>query len=222
MMGRSWDGTDDRISYSSDAGIGGFVTQTISLWLKRSSTTTIDTILNKDRPAATWEFAVNVNQILQWVRDWSITDGQWTFGTLNDTDMHHVALVYDGSGANPPSVYVDGDLRTASTVSGPVGTLNSDAAAPLLQGETGTGLGDFGGEMAHVVYANALYSAEDVNRCRWWGTRGGSPEVYHPMDTDSLVNKGTSTAANGTATGTTMASLPRVERRWGAGMGCGR
>ena len=220
-MGRSWDGTDDRISYSSDAGIGGFVTQTISLWLRRSSTTTIDSILAKDRPTAAWELAVNAGQNLQWTRDWTV-DGQYTFGSLNDLELHHVALVYDGTSTGPPTAYVDGSSRATTVVAASSGSIGSDAAAPLVQGETGTGLGDFGGEMAHLVYANALYSAEDVNRCRWWGTRGGSPEVYHPMDTDSLVNKGTSTAANGTATGTTMASLPRVERRWGAGMGCGR
>jgi hypothetical protein len=135
----------------------------------------------------------------------------------------HLAVVYDNqSAANDPTIYVDGAAVSLTVISTPTGTASADAAWNLALGEVDdTGGEDFDGALGWLCYANALWSTDQVNRARWWGRPGGAQAVYHPLVTDKLANEGTATA-DGTATGTTLRSLPRVERCWGMLMGCGR
>lgn len=222
-MSRSFDGTDDRIDYGADASINTFVTQTVCMWVKRTATSNPDSLLAKGTMANDWEMFINNVDKFEFGHAWSTAVGEWEVTTPTiGTGLTHLAVTYDGGATtNDPVFYANGVAQTTTEIVAPSGTLNDDAANALLHGERSGGAGDFGGQMSHLVYDNAIYSAADINRCRWWGTRGGTPVVYHPLLTDSLTNKGSGTA-DGTATGTTVASLPRVERNWGSLMGCGR
>jgi len=123
-----------------------------------------------------------------------------------------------------PVIYVNGVSQTVAVNTAPAGTQSSDAAGTLAAGETTTGLNDYDGRLAFWCYDSTLWDAAKVNRHYWWGCAPGGPstvKVWHPFWTSDLGNRGTA-VADGTATGTSMASLPRVERMWGSMMGCGR
>jgi hypothetical protein len=155
-------------------------------------------------------------------RDWSGANGNWeSNNSWNDTDMHHVAVTYNGGATtNDPVFYVDGVGVSTNEIAAPTGTLQSDAAEPLIAGEIGNGTQDWSGLLGFLNYDNSIWDAEQVNRAKWWGTQGGASKCYYPMLTDA-VNRGTATA-NGSVTGAVLTSLPRVERNWGACMGVGR
>lgn len=223
-MARNFDGVNDNITFGSDASIDGFTTQTVALWLRRGTTGVASFLLGKDRSATNWAFAINASDKPQFIRDWSTTDGNWTGGTAltSTTDLNHIVLTYDGgSTANDPVITLNGTDETITEVATPAGSLNSDATPTLYCGEAGSGAGDLTGDIEFLAYANALWTAAQKNRHRWWGAVGGGVAVSHPFMTEKLTNEGTATA-DGTATGTTMSSLPRVERCWGSMMGCGR
>lgn len=162
---------------------------------------------------------------LIWRDDFSTTDGEWQSASSVGNGLSHVAVVHDGAAAaNVPVIYVNGVAQTVATNTAPVGTQSSDAAGTLAAGETTTGVNDYDGRIAAWCYDSTLWDASAVNRHFWWGCAPGGPstvKVWHPFWTSDLNNRGTA-VANGTATGTSMASLPRVERMWGSMMGCGR
>jgi hypothetical protein len=104
----------------------------------------------------------------------------------------------------------------SSETAAPTGTLSSDAALNFRLAEAGDGGADLDGAIQNMCYANALWTADQVNRHRWWGRVGGAVAVCHPLYTDKLTNEGSATA-NLTATGATVVSrIPRTVRP-----GCG-
>lgn len=228
-MARNFDGTNDRLSFGSDASIDDFALKTVCAWVRVDSLASERVLVAKDRGVQFWGFNVPTNGALRLIHGFSTTDGQWdgTASSIVAGVVQHVAFTYDrGSTANNPVMYVDGVAQTPTVVSAPAGTSDADAAAPLVAGETGAGTLDLDGAIGHLVYHDALLTADDINRARFWGCAPGGPstvKVWHPLWTSDLSNKGTATA-NGTATGTTVdnANCPRVERMWGSMMGCGR
>ena len=155
------------------------------------------------------------------------TDGTWvSTNAVNSTSaFFHVVVTYsNGATTNDASIYLNRTLETLATDTNPTGTYALDAGDALRLGLSAGGAADFNGLMGWVMYHDAILSAADVNRHYWWGCAPGGPstmKVWHPLWSDSLANKGTA-VADGAATGTTMASIPRVERMWGSLMGCGR
>lgn len=214
-MARSFDGTNDRISFGANASIGDFTSKTVAFWVVVDAIGALQTLVNKDRPTAFWELRVAASGVLEFVAAFSTTNGLWTSTTtLSANTLYHIVVVYDGSNvANNPTIYINGVADTVVTNTAPVGTLSADAAAPLLIGERGTGAADLAGRLSAFAYDNTLWTAAQVNRHRWWGRIGGAVKVRHPLLTTKLTNEGSATA-DGTATGTTVASLPRVQRAW--------
>jgi hypothetical protein len=224
-MARDFDGTNDRLSFGSDASIDNRNPLAVALWLQLDGFSGGNAcLLAKDRANAAWQFLIDSTGEVRLQRQFSGANGNWatTASVITIGALHHVALSYDsGSAANDPTIWVDGVAQSLTESATPSGSASSDAAASLLMGETAPGGNDFDGRIQWFVLDGVAFDAAVVNRARWWGTPGGARAILHPLLTDSLMNKGTATA-NGTASGTTMASLPRGERCWGSLLGCGR
>lgn len=229
-MARDFDGANDQIAFGSDASIDNFVTKSISFWARSDTgASAFDEILNKSSAgggSTGWFVAHNtfnpVGARLSYQNTWSGTDGAWHAPDF--TGYRHVCITYDGGNvANVPIIYIDGVAQTLVVGSTPTGTLDADAAHNLLLGEDAGGSSDWDGALAHLCYHDAIFTAADVNRARWWGRPHGGLKVYHPFLTDKVANEGSATA-NGTVTGSAMAAAAIPVQRPGTammGMGVG-
>ena len=229
-MARDYDGTNDNVSFGSDASIDAFSLQTIALWVRRHSTAQLHLLVAKDRAGAAWAFFINPagsSNFLLFQHAWSGVDAQYRPTTaIDDTARnYHVVVTYDGTGAAPGNfavMYVDGVSETVTRVTTATGSIDSDAAASLFTGESGAGASDADVALQNLSYDNTIWTADMVNRHKWYGRPGGAVKFCQQFFTTKLNNEGTATA-NGTVSGSGgMASLPRVERCWGAMMGVGR
>lgn len=228
-MARDFNGTNEKIDFGSDASIDGFTTLTYAMWIQRDVTTVFHVLAHKEEDnTGGSRFNSTHTNFLSFVQQFDgASDGSWvTSADTVGTGVRHVAVTYDrGATTNDPTFYIDGVSQSITEEATPVGTSVSDAANSLVLGEVRGAL-DYDGRQGWLVYHDAILTATEINRHRWWGCAPGGPstvKVWQPMWTTDLTNKGTSTAT-GTATGTTMdnASIPRVERMWGSMMGCGR
>lgn len=217
-MARDFDGTNDRLDLGSAASVDGFTQLSLAVWMQKD----VDAqhcLAAKDRGTIGWLITMlssGSGNNVDFIRMFSGTDGEWKGGSVPISELHHVALVYDGGATgNVPTIYVDGASVSVTTVTAPTGTADSDAAQSLVWGETGAGTFDYDGALQNLNYVSGLWTADQVNRAKWWGRPGGAQAVYHPLFTTKLTNEGTATA-DITATGTAMRSLPRVMRP-----GCG-
>lgn len=222
-MAYSFDGANDHIDFGSNASIDGFTQQTVAAWVIINDATNQQAIVTKSAPFSGWSMH-NAGGSFRWYRQWSGATAQWSkLLSLSVGMIVHLAVVYDGgSTANDPILYIDGvPVGGVTEGTAPSGTLSSDAANNLLIGEQSNGAGDLNGVVSHVVYDNALWSDADINRAKWWGTRGGAVKCFYALLFDAK-NRGSAASADGTVTGAVLASLPRVERCWGSLMGIGR
>ena len=73
---------------------------------------------------------------LRLTRDFATSGGAWnSTNAVVDLDAwHHIALVYDDSGNEPPSMYVDGQSVSVTTGSSPAGAATSDENNDLFIG----------------------------------------------------------------------------------------
>lgn len=223
-MARSFDGTDDNVSFGSDASVDSFVSRTASLWTRVDGGADVfDILIGKGSWFIAWQGFSSLFSF-DFYQNTSTPDTNWTGSTplTAAPGFRHVVVTYDGSSmSNDPVLYIDGTINATTEDAAPTVAITDDAGNNLTIGEHTTGGQDFLGLLGWVCYDNTIWTAAQVNRARWWGTPGGSIKVYHPLMTTKLTNEGTATA-NGTATGTTMDSIPRVERCWMGMMGVGR
>jgi len=232
-MARDFNGSNERINFAEDAALDDLAPRTLSAWT-RCDTATQTTIVSKGTFAASgtgsgWQFENNgAVPTFDLKVGFDSSRGRFEMGSEAVGQLLHVVCVYDhSSDANNPTFYVNGTSVSVTEPLTPAGSYNGDSGADVIFGERPSGSGDFNGLLGHVVIDSAAWDAAAVNRARWWGCSPGGPstvEFWVPLWTSDLSNKGTATAADGTATGTTMdnASCPRVERMWGSMMGCGR
>lgn len=210
--GRDFDGTDDEISLGSDASIDEFATRTICAWVRSDSTGVGQVIATKG--TAVNEFMSNASTDLpRYSSDWT-GDGNWiaTTDVVDGATFFHRCVVYSNSATtNDPTFYVNGATDALTTDTNPTGSRTSDAANELQLGESNNDAGDFNGNVGWFIFTNTDLGAAGVNRARWWGRAGGGLVVYHPFVTTKLANEGSGTA-DGTATGTTVISIPKVQR----------
>ena len=144
----------------------------------------------------------------------TLSSGVW-YAAVGYTSRQNVATL--------PDVYVNGTLDNATSNSGSGTLYTGDDTLRLGANATDTSQAD--AEMAFIGVASGSLGAAGANRHRWWGMAPGGPStmlVCLPLWTDDLANKGTAGTATFTATGTTMTSIPKVERCWASTMGCGR
>lgn len=227
-MARNFDGTDDNVDFGSDASIDAFTAFTVLAWVDcQTPAANSDFWCTKNFTGgvnAGWNNSFNTfSNVCDFYRSWTTTDGTWTFPKPAN-GVHHMAITYDGAATtNNPAATVDGTSQTVTTAITPAGTLVSDAANPLRLGENANGGQDFQGKVGWFVYHDAILTAAEINRHRWWGRPFGGLKVYHPLITSKLANEGSATA-DGTATGSTMTSMVTPVQRPGSammGMGVG-
>lgn len=223
-MARDFNGTDQEVSFGSDASIDGFTLLTYAMWIIADAMPANDFPAGKITNLATLGHAFGFPALnnFGFVHSFTGTDGQWRITATQVTGtLYHLVLTYDsGAVGNVPKFWLDGVDEAVTTIATPTGAAESDAAQSLVLGEGLGGVGgDFDGRIQHFAYDNTIWDSAKANRHRWWGRPGGAVQVLHPLVTDKLANEGTATAA-GTATGATMASLPRVQRP-GVGILCG-
>lgn len=226
-MAYSFDGVNDKIDFGTDPSIDNFSTLTVSMWVSLGATT-FQYLFGKAGAAADGWGVYVINGAggdLQMYFGWSGSSGSaavWLTDTnLGTGVLHHLAMTYNrNSTANDPVFYADGVSVIVVETVAPSGSSANDQNRSFMLGETDIGSWDVTATMGFVSYDNTVWSADDVNRARWWGTRGGGVKCFYPLLTDAN-NRGSATA-NGTVTGAVKTSLPRVERNWGSMMGCGR
>lgn len=208
-MARDFDGVDDDIQFGNDASINDFGALSGSCWVELDSTATAQIFITKGSgPNVGWQFRHNATGQIRVVRTYTGTDGTWTTTTAGITTgtRTHAAFTHDGTTADV-TIYVNGS--TVAATAAPTGSLDADNAQILAIGEqVVNSVLPLNGRLENVCVANATWTAEQVNRARWWG-RPGAIAVYHPLYTDKLNNEGTATA-NGTATGTTVTSFTQI------------
>ena len=228
-MARDFDGTNDRISFGAAASVGDFVTKSVAMYVVLDSIAADLVMTVKDRFTSVWGWQYGAAGAGFTVRvNFDGGQGVWnaaaSFGVPTTGRIYHMAITYDGSAVtNNPTLWVDGVSYAFANTLQPIGTISPDAADPLLIGTNDINGNDLDGQVGWFCYANAVWDAAAVNRARWWGRPHGGVAVYHPLVTDKLVNEGSATA-NGTATGTTIASLAAPVVRPGTaliGMGVG-
>jgi len=234
------DGVNDDIDMGSDAGIDNFTgaspsTASFSFWMKRTTTGFV-VLFGKDAGSQWHMFIRGSGAAHRLVSHYSWTtekaDRESSDGAMDSTTaFFHIASTYDASSSsNFPNIYIDGALDNGITGGTPSGAADTDATEPLNFGSNNSGSNSFfDGHAGWINYDNIVWDAAQVNRAMWWGTPGGSVEVYHPLMTSSVVsantvgNKGTATAeADISSVSGGFTSIPKVERMWCSTMGVGR
>lgn len=214
-------GANEGITFGADASIADFSSISVAFWLDRDATGGMHLVSKTPNPiAAGWDIIVQGpgnNHRLRFRRFYSGGTASWRSTSEVQTELRHIAITHDGSsGSNDPVMYIDGVPETLVSTVTASGSLLSEASDVLRIGEDATGANDFDGAIQDPTYANAIWTADQVNQHRWWGRVGGTVAVHHPLMTDKLVNEGTATA-DGSATGTSVRALPRVLRPGGGG-----
>lgn len=206
--GRDCDGTNDEIAFGSDASIDNFTARTIALWV-RADATGVNQVWVTKGVATNEVLAQSSLDLVRYISDWT-TDGNW-IGTTDVADaatFHFVCVRYNNSAtSNDAAIRVDAVDETLTTDTAPTGSWVADAGNELQVCETNPDAADFDGNISFFTFDNTFFSVADCNRARWWGRAKGGLAVYHPFLTNKLANEGVATA-NGTATGTTVASSP--------------
>lgn len=219
-MPRDFDGSNDNITFGSDASIDDYGAVTISFWFVHDSSPAgfARAAVKADSSDLNgWTLiprhqSIGAGNVYSFERTYSGATGRWYVNTsLSAGQRYHGALTHDGTTA-AAVLYRDGASQTVTTHSTASGTLQADAANNLRIGESNGGIGDYDGRMAAFVYHNAVLSAADINRAKWWGRPIGGLKVYHPLWTDKVANEGTATA-DGTVTGATVASFATPTQR---------
>lgn len=222
-MARDCSNADDNVSFGTDPGIDDITPFIVSFWAIRDVSNAGYTLVAKNSASTTgWRITAtnnaNSNRI-QFLRVFSGGIALWQSTTsIVAGVLRHIAVIYDaGAAANDPTIYVDGVQQTLAFDGNSTGTATSDATNSLRLGTDDSLANDLDGAIQNLWYDNATgYTAADINRMKWWGRRGGTPLVSHPLFTDKLANEGSATA-DGTASGTTVISrIPRAMRP-----GCG-
>lgn len=226
-MGYSFDGNNDWLQFGTDSSIGNFAQLTLCCWIVPTVVGTgVMALHAKQANNATWFWRLLGTDPadLRFNYGWSTTNLQDSaYGAdIVAGQFAFVALTYDrGSTANDAVMYLDGTSLSITRDSATPGVTAKDDTTQTLRFGTDSALGnDYNGLMSAFIYDDTIWSAADINRARWWGTRGGSMKVNVPCLTGGS-NKGTGTISF-TAQNAVLASLPRIERNWGSMMGVGR
>lgn len=227
---RDFDGTDDNLLSADNVFTGMNVDQrSVAFWIYRDSTPAasqciaVEATANGAGNGRMFYYSSSPTVAGHRARlfaKWT-TDGSWFTPDIALSEWHHVAITYDrGATTNDPVMYVDGVSVTVTETLAPTGTVQG-AQDTLKLGENPGGGEDMDAAVAYLTMEfGTIWTSAEVNRHYWWGRRGGSPEVQYPLVTDKLTNDG-AVSATLTATGTTVISVPKVQRPCSAMMGMG-
>lgn len=229
-MARDFDGVDDQIDFGSDAALDNMAPFTSAGWYFFDTLPALDAFdyINTKIPAgdvnATWLMylfaAPGGTSLTTFISHQTTALATTSTDTITSGTWNHFVATWPG-GTNVSKLFRDGVEMAYAIQTAPVGARLSDAAESLKVGDSLVANTDMDGRLGAYCLDNTEWTAAQINRARYWGHPGGTKLVYHPFHTTKLTNEGTATA-DGTPTGTTMISMPKVERCWAASMGCGR
>ena len=169
----SFNGTSSTVTIASPTGqtiLGNGQNKSISLWFKRSSSTSKGMLIGYHQASpGSWNPLAYISSdgIL---RGWMYQGGSfpWSSGTPIDTNWHHLALVYT---TNTQTAYLDG-----SQVATMNGTLNPGLSNIIqigngyantgIPGISTTGNQPFSGVIDEVRFYNAALTLTDINSIR--------------------------------------------------------
>ncbi len=237
-MARDFDGVDDRIDLANEANFDFERTDAFSVlaWEQGDGNTFGAVVAKQDLAVASddrgWlcnQRAGGANPTYQWElanfsgnRIATRTTAEFASGVARA-----IGWTYDGSSlAAGALIYVDGVSQAKTDIADTLSATILNDVPAQLGARNGAAAPAFflDGKIGFVVVAAGVLTAADVNRHRWWGCAPGGPSTmrsWHPLWTDSLIDKGTA-GGDGTASGTAMFALPRVERCHAAMLGVGR
>jgi hypothetical protein len=154
------------------------------------------------------------------------TDGVWTVPVPSTGQWVHVLVTYDaGATANNPVIYLNGTSQTVTRVTGPTGTVVTNASNYLL-GNRADNIRNWNGRLAEfAVWSSVLTSGNATSLSQ--GVRpdaiGTAPVYYLPLcGVSSTETNAISGGTSGTVTGTLrmahpFANCPRPLTLSGAG-----
>lgn len=237
-MARAFDGTNDRIITADNAITGiNTVSQSTLVWLYQESQPTA----NQWAGGTVTDAGTGNRNIRRLVTGPPVSTGfvfryscGSTTGTSHSWDSddratgtwHSCAATIDRStlSTGTPDMWVNGSSVTPTrSETGGSTALTGDDTVRL--GENASGGADLNARIGPFAIIGSAIVAADANRFHWWGAAPGGPstmEVWLPLWTDNLRNKGVGGDIAYTATGTTMTAMPKIERCWASTMGCGR
>lgn len=225
--GQTFDNSNDYINANSAAGIDGFTQKTISLWVKRTSIATAETLVAKNGVSGTasgWTMEIrqdggsngpnkirfnegfpNAQEVGLWYGSTNLT---------NTSAWYHIALTYDNSStSNDPIIYVNGVADSVTEVYTPAGSVVSDANNDLVFGyDDYWNASPHDGMLDEIRYSNNIRSADwveaeylfSVNNSKYtYGTEEGVSSGT-PLNVSGTLNTDTSTINFTTSSATTI------------------
>ncbi len=187
------DGSGNEVDCGSGAAIDNIFTGggTIMAWLFFASFGELDGgyIAVKGNG---WHLQLNdffAVEALSFVKDFSTTDARWDSpdNSLSINTWTHVAVTYDdGSTANDPIIYLDGQSVTVTEDATPVGTASGDAAADLLLFNRPAGDRDFDGSMDVRLFDRILTGPEVLSAYTQLGVDGIHSTGHWPMNEQGI------------------------------------
>lgn len=160
-----FDGTDDRVTTTSSAALVPSA-MTVSAWVHHRASTAQTILRAEDGSGYVWNVFTNGGALLQFqVEGFSGGPnwGQWdASGALTQNAWNHIIISYDrASPGTPPSIYVNGQLRSLSQVSAPAGA-NTATSKPLIIGNRHNGAAPFNGYIDDVRLYNRILSPTEA------------------------------------------------------------
>lgn len=139
----------------------------LSIWIYINSytNTAANRILDDNTGAAANNllFLSSAGATLLFARQFSTTAGQWSIPVPSLNFWHNYVITHNGaSTANVPIIYLDGVSQTVTTVTAPVGTV--DTASRRIQiGNATNNLRNYDGMLAHIaIWSGVLLTAGDA------------------------------------------------------------
>ena len=155
--GLAFDGTDDYIQ-TSYTGITGNMNRTIEAWIKTSTNTSQEIIVEMGTMPLGTRFTLNVRN--SFLRIEIGGGGIDSSIPVDDNQWHHVAVTYENGAANEFQLYIDGVPDNKGNITAT--TVNTAAGTGLAIGRRNDGVNFFGGLIDEVRVWNTVRTAADI------------------------------------------------------------
>jgi hypothetical protein len=168
-IGRSFNGTSDKIVTSLDFSRTSSQAFTVSAWINVANLSSIKSIIGKSD--TNWEYNLEVSttgqvQFIYWntAGSWgTFVNGSGSFATgpfnISTNTWYHIALVYNGSSGN---LYINGIPGPTFTGSGTWQDRTNTTTIGYSAYNTAGAAGYFSGSIDEVTISNRAYSAEEI------------------------------------------------------------
>jgi hypothetical protein len=157
----SFDGTDDEILVTRNAGTDDINAKTVSLWVRHNEVA-FDHLFGKHSGTNVWNISIDSSNFINFRQVFSGGTATWTSAsTVPVSSWTHVVLAYDRTSAsNDPTIYINGVASSLGTDTNSTGSANTDASNDIYMGETGNAGSDLNGLLDEVRFSNVIRSSD--------------------------------------------------------------